>query len=75
MKHLEKLEEIKKNPEREWEFNRKDEQSVRVRLRFVPQGDEGYFQATFLDEEEDIVGSQVLDEFEDALRFVERNYS
>ncbi|MFC7373152.1 hypothetical protein ACFQPF_16040 [Fictibacillus iocasae] len=75
MTHTLKLEEIKNNPEREWEFQRKDEPSVTVRLRFVPQGDEGYFQATFLDEEEDIVGSQVLDEFDDAIKFLERNHS
>ncbi|MGG1573432.1 hypothetical protein [Fictibacillus sp. NRS-1165] len=65
------------NPEREFEFMQKtDLPGVKddlVRIRFVPQGENGFFQATFYDEEKEIVGSRVFDELEDAILFVERN--
>ncbi|MED1863046.1 hypothetical protein P4V41_06225 [Fictibacillus nanhaiensis] len=68
------IEKLMNNPEQELEFWREeDQQPELVRMRYVPQGESGYFQVTFLDEEEGIIGSQVLDEVEDALRFLEKN--
>ncbi len=68
------IEKLMNNPEQELEFWREeDQQRELVRMRYVPQGESGYFQVTYLDEEEGIVGSQVLDEVEDALRFLEKN--
>lgn len=68
------VEKLITNPEQELEFWREeDQQRELVRMRYVPQGESGYFQVTFLDEEEGIIGSQVLDEVEDALRFLEKN--
>jgi hypothetical protein len=68
------IENLMNNPEQELEFWREeDEQRELVRVRYVPQGESGYFQVTFLDEEEGIIGSQVLDEVEDAIRFLEKN--
>jgi hypothetical protein len=67
------IEKLIQNPEQELEFWREeDHQRELVRIRYVPQGDEGYFQVTYLDEDESIVGSQVLDEVEDACRFLEK---
>ncbi|KZE69345.1 hypothetical protein AWM68_03510 [Fictibacillus phosphorivorans] len=67
------IEKLMNNPEQELEFWREeDQQRELVRMRYVPQGESGYFQVTYLDEEEGIVGSQVLDEVEDALRFLEK---
>jgi hypothetical protein len=68
------VEKLMNNPEQELEFWREeDQQRELVRMRYVPQGESGYFQVTYLDEEEGIIGSQVLDEVEDALRFLEKN--
>jgi hypothetical protein len=68
------IEKLMSNPEQELEFWREeDHQKELVRMRYVPQGEAGYFQVTYLDEEEGIIGSQVLDEVEDALRFLEKN--
>ncbi|GGB60258.1 hypothetical protein [Fictibacillus barbaricus] len=68
------VEKLITNPEQELEFWREeDQQRELVRMRYVPQGESGYFQVTYLDEEEGIIGSQVLDEVEDALRFLEKN--
>ncbi|MFG6494539.1 hypothetical protein P8610_04220 [Fictibacillus sp. UD] len=68
------IEKLMNNPEQELEFWREeDQQREMVRMRYVPQGESGYFQVTYLDEEEGIIGSQVLDEVEDALRFLEKN--
>ncbi|MCK6256564.1 hypothetical protein M1K46_06735 [Fictibacillus sp. WQ 8-8] len=65
------------NPEREFEFKQKtDLPGVKddlVRIRYVPQGDSGFFQSTFYDEETEIVGSRVFDELEDVILFVEKN--
>ena len=68
------IEKLMQNPEQELEFwIEEDKQRELVRIRYVPQGDSGYFQVTYLDENESIVGSQVLDEVEDACRFLEKN--
>ncbi|WNB90807.1 hypothetical protein [Bacillus sp. NEB1478] len=68
------IEKLMQNPEQELEFwIEEDKQRELVRIRYVPQGDSGYFQVTYLDEEESILGSQVLDEVEDALRFLRKN--
>jgi hypothetical protein len=68
------IEKLMKEPEQELEFWREeDQQKELVRMRYVPQGEGGYFQVTYLDEEEGIIGSQVLDEVEDAQRFLEKN--
>ncbi|MBH0170340.1 MAG: hypothetical protein ACQET8_05475 [Bacillota bacterium] len=68
------IEQLMNNPEQELEFWREEDQQLElVRMRYVPQGESGYFQVTFLDEEEGIIGSQVLDEVEDALRFLEKS--
>jgi hypothetical protein len=68
------IEKLMSNPEQELEFWREeDQQRELVRMRYVPQGEGGYFQVTYLDEEEGIIGSQVLDEVEDAQRFLEKN--
>jgi hypothetical protein len=68
------LEKLMSDPEQELEFWREeDQQRELVRMRYVPQGEGGYFQVTYLDEEEGIIGSQVLDEVEDAQRFLEKN--
>ncbi|MDM5316998.1 hypothetical protein QUF49_13405 [Fictibacillus sp. b24] len=70
------IDKLMNNPEQELEFWREeDQQREMVRMRYVPQGESGYFQVTYLDEEEGIIGSQVLDEVEDALRFLEKNQS
>jgi hypothetical protein len=68
------IEKLMSDPEQELEFWREeDQQRELVRMRYVPQGEGGYFQVTYLDEEEGIIGSQVLDEVEDAQRFLEKN--
>jgi hypothetical protein len=68
------IEKLMSDPEQELEFWREeDQQRELVRMRYVPQGESGYFQVTYLDEEEGIIGSQVLDEVEDAQRFLEKN--
>jgi hypothetical protein len=68
------IKKLMSNPEQELEFWREeDQQRELVRMRYVPQGEGGYFQVTYLDEEEGIIGSQVLDEVEDAQRFLEKN--
>jgi hypothetical protein len=68
------IDKLMKEPEQELEFWREeDQQKELVRIRYVPQGEGGYFQVTYLDEEEGIIGSQVLDEVEDAQRFLEKN--
>jgi hypothetical protein len=68
------IEKLMQNPEQELEFWREeDNQRELVRIRYVPQGDEGYFQVTYFDEEESVLGSQVLDGVEDACRFLEKN--
>ncbi|MCM3719257.1 hypothetical protein [Fictibacillus phosphorivorans] len=68
------IEKLMREPEQELEFWRQeDQQKELVRMRYVPQGEGGYFQVTYLDEEEGIIGSQVLDEVEDAERFLEKN--
>lgn len=68
------IEKLMSNPEQELEFWREeDQQRELVRMRYVPQGEGGYFQVTYLDEEEGIIGSQVLDEVEDAQRFLKKN--
>ncbi|OOE12349.1 hypothetical protein [Fictibacillus arsenicus] len=68
------IEKLMREPEQELEFWREeDQQKELVRMRYVPQGEGGYFQVTYLDEEEGIIGSQVLDEVEDAERFLEKN--
>jgi hypothetical protein len=68
------IEKLMREPEQELEFWREeDQQKELVRIRYVPQGEGGYFQVTYLDEEEGIIGSQVLDEVEDAERFLQKN--
>jgi hypothetical protein len=68
------IEKLMREPEQELEFWREeDQQKELVRMRYVPQGEGGYFQVTYLDEEEGIIGSQVLDEVEDAERFLQKN--
>ncbi|ANX11849.1 hypothetical protein ABE41_007495 [Fictibacillus arsenicus] len=68
------IEQLMREPEQELEFWREeDQQRELVRMRYVPQGEGGYFQVTYLDEEEGIIGSQVLDEVEDAERFLQKN--
>ncbi|MBY6036528.1 hypothetical protein KUV80_07685 [Fictibacillus nanhaiensis] len=68
------IEKLMNNPEQELEFWREEDKQLElVRMRYVPQGESGYFQVTYLDEEEGIIGSQVLDEVEDAMRFLEKN--
>lgn len=68
------IEKLMREPEQELEFWREeDQQKELVRIRYVPQGEGGYFQVTYLDEEEGIIGSQVLDEVEDAERFLKKN--
>ncbi|RZT23406.1 MULTISPECIES: hypothetical protein [Fictibacillus] len=68
------IEQLMREPEQELEFWREeDQQKELVRMRYVPQGEGGYFQVTYLDEEEGIIGSQVLDEVEDAERFLQKN--
>lgn len=71
---INQIEKLMNNPEQELEFWREeDQQRELVRMRYVPQGEGGYFQVTYLDEEEGIIGSQVLDEVEDAQRFLDKN--
>ncbi|MDR7071804.1 hypothetical protein [Fictibacillus barbaricus] len=68
------IEKLMQNPEQELEFwIEEDKQRELVRMRYVPQGDGGYFQVTYFDEEESVLGSQVLDEVEDAMRFLKKN--
>jgi hypothetical protein len=68
------IEKLMREPEQELEFWREeDQQKELVRMRYVPQGEGGYFQVTYLDEEEGIIGSQVLDEVEDAEKFLLKN--
>lgn len=65
------------NPEREFEFLQKNdfpgEKDDLVRIKYVPQGDNGFFQATFYDESWEIVGSRVFDELEDVICYIEKN--
>ncbi|MDN4523831.1 hypothetical protein [Fictibacillus fluitans] len=68
---------LMENPEKEFEFlqetNLPGAKNDLVRIRYVPQGDNGFFQATFFDEEREIVGSRVFDEVEDVAIFIEKN--